>query len=365
MTDTTRTPEQLVVEDSSVTRDRIGRALFGLIFSISIILAPAFLLGKLSADFFDYHVPGTFLGGSLGMLAVGYMLDHMIVRVDLNRAFVTVDNLRAFFKRKDVYTLYGPGFHLSYPWEAREERYNVSLDEVGEDFEFTIITSTGPVTIYGSYRIRPRFTKEELVAFLGGVAQIAKELSDIIGAFAYGQIAPLTSDQAKNRIAQLNLKLKEKFEHGTKGAKDTEVSNFEERFGIVVGDVTVAEIRMTKEAETTRAGLDEALNVMQGVAVMLGYNNEVNASGDVTETALQKLQHARATPESGITQDIIDRTRREFLAISENVPMTIDAKEIAVRFDTHPDVVRALGDIAPAIAELARAYTQNRDQSKE
>ena len=345
MSDHGHSPEQTSVTDSMIERDRFTRALCAILIAAILLLVPCLILRRIFADWFNYGKLGGLSGLIVGVLLISLLYDQVVVRVALNHAFVTIDLLQAFIKTSNVYVVYGPGLHISFPWESREERGNIYLGEVSEGFELTVNTATGTLTVKGSYRIRPRFDTDSLVIFLGSVAAIAADISGIIKGFITGDLAGQNIDHALKSTAALNRDLQEHFHKGESGAKHHAVSEFETRFGLVVGDVTVSELSLSAEAQKTRSGLDEAETVAKGTAIMMGFR-------DTSEkTAVDQMMEAVAN--GSRTASAQERAQSAFLAISENVKTERRIQDIQIHLDgMTPELASALAAITPHLARL-------------
>lgn len=352
-------PEQIVVTDAMANRDRTSRLLVAITSFVVTVGTPAVVFAKILYDSIGYPKLGIILGTGVGIFAFfTFILNRIIVQVRLNRAFVTVNQLRSYLGYEDVYTVYGPGTHISYPWESREERSNIPLQEVSQDFMTTVITKSGAVTVSGSYRIRPRFGTESLIAFLGGVGAIASDLGDIIKRFITEKLAHQTIDTAALSVGELNDKLAEHFGRG--GPKHPEVSSFEERFGLVVGDITVAQLRLSAEAEKTRTAIDEAKIINRGTAILLNFSESLR-NGEIIYPE-QKLEQALKSGK--ITRAEADKARDRFMAASENIKMDASTSEMTFRLDADPEVVKAIASIGPAIVPFLQQIQRNSEPKK-
>jgi hypothetical protein len=154
-------------KDLDVTRERGLRKVVALM-SAPLTLLLGYLFGIAFTGFFGLpSMLGTSIGLGIGALGVMWLVPRLYVVNDAVSAFVTVDLL------SDELVSYGPGFHWSFPWEARSGANNVALDEAAESFTFTVQTKTGTLNGKGSFRLRPDIQK--LPEFLAGVASVAAE----------------------------------------------------------------------------------------------------------------------------------------------------------------------------------------------
>lgn len=341
--------KQVLSSDALIDdRDRYGRFAFFLLSTVAVIGGSALIMAKIANDFFGLGQIGFVAGLAVGALVFFTTLyNRMIVRVETQRAFQTLDLLKVFFKMPRQYVTYGPGTHFSYPWEKRIGRNNVNLEEVTEYFEVSVVTTTGIVHVRGSYRIRPRLSTDGILAFLGGVAVIADDISDLIKSVITDLLSTKTLDNVSQEITGINEALQIKFGKGT--TADAKVSEYEQRFGIMIADVTVASIELSEGAMKTRNAVDEAMQFARGVALTLGYIS--------TDAQRQALQDGKLTHEQ------IDTARKQFLALSENIVMTNDVKDFNIKIagleNMDPEIIRAIGGAAQAYAAtVARTQPQ-------
>lgn len=341
--------DQIQGFDALVKRNRLGRVVVYILTLIVFLGVPALFSAKIVSDWFNidmFGITGVFVAS--GGIIIGIVLffpkmhDAMVLSVETQRAFMTLDLLKAFFKRRNVYGVYGAGTHLTYWWEKRLGRNNISLVETSETFKVEVMTKTGSVGVEGSYRIRPRLDNTSPSAFLGGVAVIAEDVADLIKSIITEDLAEKEVDSVSKKLGDLNKHLADVFGTGMSPASP-QISDFEARFGIVVGDVTAAEIILSDEAKKTRNAVDEALQFARGVALILGYATPEEVRNAITAGTL--------------SNETIETARKQFLAVSENV--TMDIKDWTFNIKglemIDPKVAGAVGDAARAYATATAA----------
>src|SRR5690606_22427004 len=175
---------QIYATDTLVPRNRSGRIMVFVLWIIAVIFVMVSLAGKITNDWFGFWWPGFFIGLAVAAGIITYSLPRFLVQVGALRAFVTIDQLRTFFGQhtgtedEHAYVVYGPGIHVSYPWESREANRNVPLEEVSENFKVDVQTPKGNLEVEGSVRLRPDITR--VIPFLGGVAVMADDITDLI-----------------------------------------------------------------------------------------------------------------------------------------------------------------------------------------
>lgn len=323
--------EQLKPNDASIPRNRIGRWFVLILYVLLVFLICAGGAAKIGHDWFSYYggLFGFFAGLAVSVVILSATLDNFFIRVDLVSAFVTTDLLYTLKWRKNrtppttdefaeeseedrkrdqkAFPSYGPGLHVAYPWEDRQTENNVSLKEVSAAMTFSILLSDGLVMVIGSYRIRADL--KNLIPFLGGVASAPDELQDLIIAFAFNFLKEKTVDEAMSSAALLTDALKSEFglqtSEGESHRASDQVSKFERRFGIFVGDITISKVLPTEEVQRTRSSLQEAKSIAIGTAELLGYPN------------LRAMHLAQS--KGKVTADQIARARDRFMSVSGNL----------------------------------------------
>ena len=336
-------------DDSAIERGRAGRALVFFLTPVLLSFLGALLAGYLAETFLGtgpFYSIGLVigaLGGFVGFLSIKHMF---VVKNDTIGALITLDQLQSFLGNKDVHVVYGPGSHFAYSWEARFAENNGPLKEVAEEFTFPSVCVDGTLTVHASFRIRPDFNN--LLAYLSGVGAAAQDFKALQIAFINKKLAKKTMQQAMDELQLLNDELQAEFVTG-----DTD---FEKRFGVQTGDVTVSNMLMSDEAQRTRSGLNEAAVVSQGTAVLLGFE---------TVTAMK-----RALSAGKVTQDDINRARREFRVISGNMDNSnVNRTEFDISGVT-PEVAQAIAaifsnpDARAALAAMAARKAVNRPTKK-
>lgn len=341
--------DQILGSDALIKRNRILRVIFYVLSLLIFIGALPLAVAKLAEDWFRLGPWGIFVGLCVGIvLFFPKVHDKLIVKVETQRQFMTLDLLKAFFKSRNPYVTYGAGTHPAFPWERRLGRNNIALLEATENFSVEVITKTGVVTVRGSYRIRPRVDTMSAPAFLSGVAVVAEDLADLIKSKIIKQLAGKKLDDVSRQIKKLNDTLAIEFgTNTTVGHPTPEISEFEERFGIVVGDVTVGTIELSEDAKKTRNAVDEALQFAKGVALVLGY---------ATPKAMQKAVEAGT-----LSAETVENARKQFLAVSDNIKMDVRDWTFNIKGFEHltPETANALGQAARAYAASQRSQKGN------
>lgn len=365
--------EQRNPNDASIKRNRAGRWVVLILYTLLVLSVCVGGATKIGGDWFGSYgsLIGLFVGLGLAVCALSVTLGKFFIRVDLVSALVTIDLLHtiggersvpptaasstesdeARARNRQAFPSYGPGLHVAYPWERRDEEYNISLKEVSADIKFPILLSDGLVTVEGSYRIRADI--KNLIPFLGGVASAPEELEDLISAHAFNLLQGKSVDEAQGYAGTLSDELKGKFglitsdgsPHGTSDG----VADFERRFGIFVGDVTISRILPSAEVQRTRSSVQEAKAIALGTATMLGYPS---------------VQAMRLAESKGkLSADQIARARDRFMAASGNLEgMNVTRWEGDLNIaGLDPEAVK---EIARAMKPLAEAFGTSKKGKK-
>lgn len=317
--------KNLQADDVSIVRNRKGR---WVVFGLSWVLAALAggLVGFVLIDTFISQLPsGGLIGfvagigaGLLGMLSIKHLF---VVSNDTTGVLVTTDALRSLLKKPDVNVIYGPGTHISFPWEIRYAQNNIPVKEVAEDFTFTAMCLDGDVTGNGSFRIRPDY--QNPVSYLSGVAAAATDLRDLVIAQITNYLADKSISESNKNMEELNVLLKAIF-------VGNGVTDFEARFGLRVGDVTVGVILPSVEVRRTRSALNEARVVAEGAAILLG----------MTEAEIKDgLSSGKLKPAD------VDKARRDFRVISGNMDGTeVKRWEIDIS-GADPEAMKAIASL--------------------
>jgi hypothetical protein len=312
--------------DTMIKRDRLGRVLvaFG---APLLVMAVGYTFGAMLAGLFG--IP-QFIGIAAGIGAAtfpaGWIFLRSLITNDAVAAFVTVDLLT------DELVSYGPGFHFAFPWEKRSGANNVNLAEAAERYTLSVQAEKGgTLNLVWSVRLRPDINR--LPEFLSGVASIASEIGGIISAEIIKYSKGMELRQLLNGLAELNNHLQQVFVHGRSG--DDGSSPFEQRFGVMIGDVTVEEILPSKEVQETMSALTESAVIDDIVARSFGYD----------DTKLLR----EAVKTGDVTQDEVNRRRTQTMAMSGNL-QGMDLKEHT--FNLRVD---GLNEISPEVAAALAA----------
>lgn len=343
--------EYLYPSDDMIERDRASRVIVfillmlimtGLVMWISLSLFNA--LGMPQLGWVVGFAGSVFLGLQL--------LEKSLIQNDDEQAFITVNTLQTLFsgKRSEEFeklpleqqkklarsygrVAYGPGAHFAYPWESRDASNNVSLAEATESLEFVLMSEDGTLTGKGSFRLRPNI--KGVVGFKLGAAAIASNLSDLVKAEAVAVLGGNSVESASEFLPELNRRLADKF-----GDLSAERTDFERRFEVFVGDITVGELLGSDDVLKTLNAVSEAAIIRRAIAEYLGYKDMKAVRAAITRGSL--------------TEDQLRRAEERMLQISgqDDIKTTRTLFELDVS-GLDPDTAEAFKGLASAVAPFA------------
>lgn len=273
------------------------------------------------------------------------------IRNDTTGMLVTQDMLASYQRKEEVNVAYGPGFHISYPWERRIAGNNISLEEATNDLEFEVLCSNGTLNVYGSYRLRPDMQRP--VVFLNGVAAVADNISDLIKNKITTALQDKKVEDAVRMQTELNSELKnELVEHSNSNEEDDR--SVETLFGVQFTDITISRMLPSDELQRTISAVAEAGAVRKAILTVLGVESEKEFD--------EKRQNGL------ITNDDVERARYAAMSMSGNLEgINVDRKEYVVSLNgVDSDAIKAVAEAAPAIATMLgkKGKTRGKPRSK-
>lgn len=330
---------QAQIEGAYVTgKDRLMRVIMLASFLVLIPTMAAVAGLLLGIAFFKDGVLVTLLTNGSAVaglgLAAAMVNEHFIIRNDTTGMFVTIDQLRSFLGSAQIHWYYGPGTHLCFPWERRIAENNISLKEATENLEFSLQLSNGTLKLSGSFRLSPDLNNP--VRLLRGAAVVAKDIEDRVVAKAAEHFDGKSLMEAMSDRKGLNEKLNE---NGT-------YSDFNDRFGVTISDVTISQLLPSEEVQRTISARTEAEAIANGTALLLGFSNKE----EMNEAMQSKV----------VSAEDISRARDRFLAVSGNMEgMNLDRKEISISLaGLDPAVIQGLTQLLqmPGAQAAVAAY---------
>lgn len=317
--------------DDCVLRNRTARWMFLGASLAAFLFIPGLtalmLLNILPGFPSSLAVPVLLFGAFLGGYGFSRILPNYVIDVPQLQGFVTINKLKPLLNIPgSAYVIYGPGWHISFPWEERSEKSNFSLEVFTLEWKEEIPGKDSQLLVKGSYQFEVALDRSD--RFIGiDEATIGTGGLDIIRAKVSTMLANETADTAKARIEEYNHHLLQFFGLSD-DPQDASVSSFESRYGINSVAVTISGIDLPEAVQKTRDAVDEAGQVVRGIAAMYGMTPDVLKA---------KLVSGEITPES--YNEMVDR----FMANSGNAEMKIQALKL-----------HGLGNLIPGIATLLK-----------
>jgi hypothetical protein len=319
------------------TRNRGTRRLMAFLAPV-LLLGIAVLFGVALAAIVD--IPtwfGQLAGLAGGSIAGVWAFSRSWITNTTTSACITHDVIQSFLGQ-DPLVYYGPGTHAAYFWEERKRGNTVFIGEVTEPFTTEVQLAKGKLKFSGSIRFRADIT--QLGKFVSGAGAIASDIKGLVAAHILKEVGgderPI---KEVLRIAEtLNPSLERSFKHGN-GNPISE--DFEGRFGLIVGDVTVEKV----EAE----GIEETLNALSEAAIIDQIVANAFGCKDTAELQ-QKVEGGKVDPKD------VRHYRNTVLAHSGNL-QGMKLEEITHNFNVSgidPGVTSAFLAAVPAALNAAK-----------
>jgi len=261
--------------DYSIKRNRTGRVFFLFVSVLVFLFLPGVLLHVLLDTLFDTSewlmTPFYLLSVLIGGFVFSRFLPNYLVEIPQVQGYVTIDLLRALLGRSGkTYVIYGPGLHIAFPWEERSEKSNFSLEVFTIEWSEQVPGQDTQLLIKGSYQFEVDLARS--IKFIGvDEKTIESGALDIIKAEVSHWASTQSADDAKKGIKKLNLKLTDIFlSSDSDVTQSTKATHFQDRYGIRTIAVTVSSIDLPPKVQEARDAVDEANQVIEGVARMYG-----------------------------------------------------------------------------------------------
>lgn len=343
------------LDGTDATRNRWVRNCALPLFSVATVGIPALIGGAVADGIYSHELVqalGRIAGGGLGALGTYFLVRKSIINNEINTSFTTYNALNTILGTNKPYVTYGPGIHICFPWEQRSKINTISLAENTVAFTFQVMCTDGLLTGKGSLRLRANIGKA--IIYLGGYRAIADDISELVEAEAVKLFANKTISASLKKLGELNHHLEQMF--GTNGpdkpkdvanssgsdkpqdiADSTNLSAFEERFGVHVGDVTASTLLPSTELQRTISSVAEAGLIKKGTAAILGLS---------LKEVQERLQSGK------MTYDTYNDARDRFLSVSGNLEnMDISRTEFKLMGlgELDPELAKAIIAAAPLL----------------
>lgn len=339
--------DELKQLDMQITRGRLLRRIVPFV-TPPLVVWFGYLAGTLVATLIGVPVWfGMIVGIASGSAAAVWAWSRSWITNGTYYANITLDPIQAFFNLNPV-VCYGPGSHPCLWWEDRSDGNTVYLGEVTEPFSSEVQLSKGVVRFDGSIRLRANI--KELHKFVSGAGAAAADIKGLVVAHILREVGG--SDQNIQDIlksaTRLDKSLAETFTHGNGSAVS---EDFEGRFGLIVGDVTIEKVSAEGIEETLNA-LSEAAIVDQIVANSFGCKDaaELQTKVEAKIIGAQEVRHRR----------------NQTLAHSGNLQgMSFEDKTLNFNVTgIDPKLAQALINGLPALAVVGKTLSGGNDRKK-
>jgi len=195
---------------------------------------------------------------------------------------------------------YGPGLHLSFPWEERNASGNFSLRVISKPFETMVQTKTAKVKAKG--QLQYQIDLSNITRFVGiDATTIESGFIGFLQSFLTGRYADLTAEEARTTVRETNQALCNEFMnvniHGMTPA------DLETKYGIIVVTIMVSDLELPVAAQKARDAIDEAEAINKTVAALMSMEpkelaEELKSGKMSNERFLELLNRAMATSDN-------------------------------------------------------------------
>jgi hypothetical protein len=273
-------------------RGRYGRGLILILSVVAMFSVPTLLVGYWGS--FTGIPLITVIGGLIGFRVGGYFVSRLIPdRFLVNNAewvgYVT-ENIAG-----GEMVPYGPGLHVSYPWEQRNQKGNYSLEVLTLPFQVKISTVTSQVLVDCDYEFAinlPRITQ----AIGINTSTVENGLVSFMANFLTSKCSGPEKDAewVRGHIDDLNEALSQEF--------GPSAESFATKYGFITVSLVINKISFPESVQATRDAIDKAANMHTVVAKLYGMEPEdlqqKLASKEITVAEYNKMLN-RALVESG------------------------------------------------------------------
>ncbi len=250
--------------DHQAPRNRFSRLVVFL--AVVAVLAGVLIpFGMLWGSFFSgWMVDKVGLVGFLAALGIFYILERrLFIYVPEWKAYVTQDPFSGYN------VPYGPGLHISYPWEQRNADGNEPLDVITKPFSVSVQTSTSQVQVEGSFQYAADLAR--ITTFIGNdVTTIEGGFIAFFESFLSERYAGKDAENARTGIGDTNKALADRF----MGTQDADTTSLEDKFGIIAVSLVITKLKLPDAVQKTRDAVDEAAQMQKVVAKTYGIEPE-------------------------------------------------------------------------------------------
>lgn len=272
--------------DSVLKRDRWSRLTF-LLLTVGILMLLFGAVGyKIGAS---VPISGaasfvTVAGMLIGLYGFTQVFPHYWIVVPQTAAAVTTNMLA---RGSNPNVPYGPGGHPKFPWETIGPDGNITLDILTTEFEETLPTMSGAVTVTGTIQV-----KVPLLLVLVFVGVKANTIEDGLKAMARSWL----STQLANEKAEDAVKKSKEMSDGLLAmfSEGAVAQWLEKHYGVVVVLTPISGIDFDVKTQQSRDALTKTNAMIQGIASMLGYADVAEYQKDLKTTKITPATAASA-----------------------------------------------------------------------
>lgn len=330
------------IADDEIHRCRLCRWIVLLIAIPLTILVSWYTVSAILTGLFE--LPSQ-IGLVVGILAGLYfsfgIVERSIIINDTTQAFVTLNVLKSIFGQSNILTVYGPGWHISYPWESRASNNNINLVAEAREFKVIVQLPGGEVTVSGNAIIRPDAIKRAREFLSGGADEVMEVVKKEVVSWYSRQTTlekVVSVDKANKHLSDVFVVKDEKQNAQKQPGKKQIGLSLKEQFGISFDAVLITSALESDDVRKTRASAAEADIIAK--AVMSSLCSKYGLAHDTTV-------YTAAINSGLITKDDINRETSHLRALSGN-------NEGVTRYEV--DVKGLEGLTGETIANVAKAF---------
>lgn len=250
--------------DREAPRNKAAR-LLQLLIVIGIVMIAPILFGALWGSFIGgvWVKIGLLAGALVGLWLFSFITKRLFIYVPEWSAYVTQDP----FTGNNV--PYGPGLHVSYLWEQRNEDGNEPMDVITETFTVPVQTTTSRIDAECMFQYAADL--RGITTFIGNDASTIREgYNGFFESFLSSRLAGMSAEEARNSIGALNEELANNFQ----SHENSEESVLEKSFGIIAVSLIIKKLVLPAAVQKTRDAIDEAATMQKVVAGIYGLKPE-------------------------------------------------------------------------------------------
>jgi hypothetical protein len=293
-----------IPSDSQAKRDWVSRWIIAALL-VGLTIAVPFWVASQVGDVLELPVFGKFVGVGLSMWLLTLLVPRLIIDNPEWAAYVTLNPIGGHM------VPYGPGIHIAYPWEERNEDGNFSLQVITRPFSLTSPTKTAAVTVSG--RLFYNASLPFITRAIGVDQEIVEEGN--VAFIQSNMIATLAGKDAEDAIKStqaISDDLNSKFRDQQTPAGIVVQEEFEQKFGYSTAAIVIDKIAFSPKVQEARDAVSEARKMHEIAAGLFGVTPD-----KMTEMVTNKIISPKQLKE------LVDRA----LVASGNATMNLNVIE--------------------------------------